>query len=149
MPYWITNSIYPPVGQTIRSAVALLRSRAGRVCHLAQRDLPELGRCERTAVLPASWRWGGGSATQHPWLEADGHAYVLAIASKDSVDPSWQSADCYASMRAVTDRAVSPQSRLSASYDAMGPCDTLVGLVTLAPQNDQAAAAHPSPPPPG
>ena len=89
------------------------------------------------AGLPASWVTGdeayGGSATLRPWLEAEGHAYVLAIASNDGVDLPWRNAVYHVSAREVADHAVTAWQRLSAGNGAKGPRWYDWGLVTLAP----------------
>jgi SRSO17 transposase len=100
---------------------------------LAQRMLARLF----AAGLPASWVTGdeayGGSATLRPWLEAEDHAYVLAIASNDGVDLPWRTSVYHVSAREVADHAVTTWQRLSAGAGAKGPRWYDWGLVTLAP----------------
>lgn len=69
------------------------------------------------AGLPVSWVTGdsvyGGSGPLHSFLEAEGQAYVLALASNDGVDLPWKAIIYHLLMQEVLTHAVTSWHRLS------------------------------------
>lgn len=99
---------------------------------LAQRMLERL----LAAKVSVAWVTGdsvyGGSGPLRGWLESQRRAYVLAVASNDAIDLTWNEVTYHLPVQEVITHAITAWHRLSAGEGAKGPRLYDWGLVSLA-----------------